>query len=395
MTKKTARVLLLYMLGCVIACLPIHSMAQSFTWHGYISQGITQSKGNEFITQNNKITSELTEIGINGRLQFSPKAGIVGQAVYLDGGGRFEEGARVDYLFLDWNLLDVNGWNINAHLGRFKNRHWLYSSTRDVPHTRPVAVLPQSVYFDGLRDVALGSDGADLQAIHYNALGSWEINWSYGNSPISDESIRTIVSPLAMGSAKQDFVHQVSAFWQPDSMNWRFGFSWLDSDFTYDASDNDLLVSGRSEIQRYLFAFSYFSEYWEINGELLRENQLNRGVFSPTFSREREGEGGYVHLRYHINPRSSVLLGVDSYVLDRNDRNGKTLQQLTGIPEFYGYMDSAVLGFRWDFMPQWRLQGEHHWVKGAAGLNAVLAPENLRQTEEYWQMWSLQFMHWF
>jgi hypothetical protein len=206
----------------------------NFSWHGYLSQGITQSKDSTFITDDNDITSELTEIGFNGYYQLAENISIAGQVNYLDGGNRFEQGTRLDYLFVDWKLPNlIGGWQANIHAGRFKNRHWLYSVTRDVPQTRYTSVLPQSVYFDGFRDVALGSNGLLASFAHYGKHNIWEINWSYGRSSINDSQRDFLLGDEAKGTIKQDFVHQASVFWQPATMAWKVGASLLDSDFLF------------------------------------------------------------------------------------------------------------------------------------------------------------------
>lgn len=377
--------------------LSAHLEAQELTWHGFASQGIVQSNNSEFITNNDSVTAQLTELGVNTRLQLSSKVGVVGQAVYLNGGNRFEEGGRLDYLFIDWKLPELWGWNSSLNIGRFKNRHWLYSSTRDVPQTRPMAVLPQSVYSDSLRDVIIGSDGVDLRVFKYNNYGTWEVNWSYGSSPISQATTRALVAPDARGDAEQDFVHQASVFWQPDLLNWRVGFSYLDSDFRYDPAPDERYVQGSSSIQRYMFSLSYFSSKWEINSEIFREKQVNNGGLFDGFTSDRTAEGGYIHARYIVNPTTSLIAGVDTFDRDRSDRNGRRFEQLTmGLqPAFSGYMDSFMFGGRWDFDSNWRIQGEHQWVRGTARLNLLGTGEAIIDANEYWQMWSIQVMHWF
>lgn len=70
------------------------SAQSDFSWHGYVSQGLTQSRDSSFITDNNAVTAELTEIGINGLYRLSENLSIAGQINYLDGGNRFEQGTR-------------------------------------------------------------------------------------------------------------------------------------------------------------------------------------------------------------------------------------------------------------------------------------------------------------
>ena len=95
--------------------------ASDFSWHGYVSQGVAQSSGSQFITDGNEITGELTEVGINGYYQLTENISVAGQVNYLDGGNRFEQGTRLDYLFIDWSLPTLPGnWKGQVHLGRFK-----------------------------------------------------------------------------------------------------------------------------------------------------------------------------------------------------------------------------------------------------------------------------------
>ncbi len=371
--------------------------ADNFSWHGYASQGITQSIDSDFITDDNDITLHLTEIGVNARWQVNPSLALVGQANYLDGGNRYKSGGRVDYLFFDWKLPDLYQWETHFNIGRFKNHHWLYSATRDVPHTRATAVLPQSVYSDGSRDIALGSDGISLHSVRSTAHGSWEVNWSYGNSPLNQGEIGAFLGEGAKGKAEQDFVHQFSVFYQPPSMNWRVGASWLESDFSYTAAAVDNYFDGGQSVSRVMLSGIYFSEFWELSAELLRDERIDFGGYTPDLLNERTSEGGYLQARFLFTPRISGLLSYDTLTLDRDDPDGLGLNQLSGglIPAHYGYQDTVAVGFRWDLAPNWRLQGEHHWVEGAARATSLILPQHSMQIEQHWRMWSVQLMYWF
>lgn len=390
--KKTITFALWLMSSCAAAS---HS---DFSWHGYVAQGVTQSKGSSFITDDDKITGELTEIGLNGYYQLAKNVSIAGQINYLDGGNRFEQGARLDYLFVDWKLPDLSeNWRGQIHIGRYKNKHWLYSVTRDVPQTRYTSVLPQSVYFDGFRDVALGSNGIQTRFSKYTDNHVWEVNWSYGRSTINEEQRDYLLGSLALGKIKQDFVHQFSVFWQPASMNWKLGASWLDSDFEYIPLEQDNRFAGMSNIRRFMISMQYFSENWELSSELLREIQDFNGVFTPDYYDKRTGEGGFVQLRYLFSPRFSGLVSYDSYTNDVDDPNGVQLELESGgtVPSYFGYMDTTAVGLRWDIAPKWRLQAEHHWVDGATRAVSLLDPDIADHTEETWRMWSIQLMYWF
>ncbi len=384
------------LIGVSMLGMPL-AMAADISWHGYISQGLTQSVDSAFITDNDAVTAELTELGLNGRYQFTPTVALVGQLVYLDGGNRFEQGSRLDYLFIDWTLAETDKISTHLHLGRYKNHHWLYSATRDVPQTRDTAVLPQSVYFDSFRDIALGSNGAFLQSEYQNHLGHWQVNWSLGRSAVSEEQTQAFLGPLAQGESKQDYVHQASVFWQPNSLNWRLGGSYLASDFTYEATPNDIFIDGTTEIERFVLSLQYFSERWELSAELLQERLNSRGALSPSFEQYTIGEGGYVQARYMLTSSISTLLRFDTYDVNKDDPDGERLNQQSNgfIPAYFGYMNTVALGFRWDIASNWRMQGEHHWVEGAGRTRGVWDPSSINSTQKHWRMWSLQLMYWF
>lgn len=386
------------LMSSLFLCSTSSALAESsFSWHGFIAQGVNQSIDGDFITDNNSVNFDLTEIGINMRYDINSSLAIVGQAVYLDGGNRYEQGERIDYLFVDWTLPELGSWNVHAHLGRFKSPHWLYSATRDVPQTRSTVVLPQSIYFDNFRDIALGSDGILLQFSRPADSGSIRFNWSYGKAPLSNYLTKALLGQFTQGDVEQDFVHQVSVFWQPPSLNWQVGASWLDSDFSYNASPIETLVDGGRSVQLYTISAVYFSENWEFTTELQRNHKRDFGGYSPDYYVDQHGEGGYGQLRYMFNSKYSAVLRYDLFFADRDDRNGNALEARSGgvIPNYFGFMKSTTLGFQWDPEPNWRVQVEHHWVNGAGRLTSIPSSLNRPNTDRNWRMWAVQAMYWF
>ena len=371
----------------------------NFSWHGFVAQGLTSSTDSNYITTGNEITTELTEIGINGSYVINPSLSVSGQLVYLDGGNRFRRGARLDYLFLDWRLTRLFDWQGNVHLGRYKNRHWWYSATQDVPHTRPSISLPQSIYYDGNRDLALSSDGIALQSTKTGSTGTWEVRWSYGRSPLAREDTEKLLSPQAQGRAKQDFTHQFSTYWQPESMHWQVGFSLLQSEFTYEPTALDILLNGQSALDRLTLAARYDSENWELTMELLRDRLMYEGDFTQgiTLDVDKTGEGGYLQWRYFLQNNLTGLVRFDTYDVDRQDRHGDQLafNPFGAIPEHYGYMDTLTVGLSWDIRSNLRLSGEFSRTHGAGRLTAVVFPDALVYAKPYWNAWSVQLMYWF
>ena len=384
-------------LGLVLIFRSDYVSAKSLKINGFVAQGIIQAKKSNFVTDDGDVSLKLTEVGVNSAYRINSTFRVAGQAVYLEGGNRYPDGFRVDYLFLEWQLFNSPYWRIKTQIGRNKNYHWLYSSTRDVPHTRPTIVLPQSLYFDILRDVALGVDGIALIAQTHNKLGEWDLNFSYGNSRISAEQKKNLVGPNATGKLKHDFDTQFSLYWRPKLTNFQFGFALLDADFSYQRGDNDTLFSGDETSQRLMFNFLYQGQHWEIASEVMRERTIGENILFSGFYSDITAEGGYLQARHFLSNQLTVLARLDIYDRDRQNRDGQNIETLSqgSVPGYFGLMDQATLGITWKLTKNTQLQAEYHRVKGTGRLAPIFTPDTILNNNKYWDMWAMQLMYWF
>ena len=372
---------------------------QDIQIHGFAAKGLIDVRGSDFVNDDGSLSTELTELGINGSYQLSTNFRLTGQVVYLDGGNRYAKGFRVDYALLDWSAYESENWQANIYLGRFKNNHWLYSSSRDIPFARPSIFLPQSVYFDGFRDIAVGADGAAVKISHSNDdYGNFDFNFSYGTSPISHEQADIILSKYARGTVKQDSDIQASLYWQPAFSSWRFGASYLDSDFSYKADDTaDLFFDGDFTFKFYTMNALFEGEKWEFSGEIYQEDFTTRGFYHPLYSKTPVGQGMYVQSRYQVNNVLTLLARYESFYSNKDDKNGKKLAAETGglVPAYFGYHRDTTVGLSYDFSSDLRLRLEYHWFQGAGRLTPVVLPNPAVNSNEYWQLWAAQLMYWF
>ncbi len=379
--------------------LNVKAADQDFQFHGFAAQGIIDVDGSDFVNDDGSLSPKLTELGINGSYQLTSNFRLAGQIVYLNGGNRYEEGIRVDYALLDWSAYESENWQVNVYLGRFKNNHWLYSSSRDIPFARPSIIIPQSVYFDGFRDIAVGGDGAAIKISHSDDnYGNFDFNVSYGTSQISDKQAEIILSKFAQGSVKQDSDVQASIYWQPAFSSWRFGVSYLDSIFSYQANDNgDLFFDGDFDFQFYTMNALYEGETWEFSGEVYQEHFTTTGFYHPLYFKAPVGEGMYIQSRYKVSNDLTLLARYESFYSDRDDKEGKKLEQETGglVPAYFGYHKDSTLGLSYDFSSNLRLRLEYHWFQGAGRLTPVVLPNPRINSNESWQLWAIQLMYWF
>lgn len=371
--------------------------AESLNLNGFVAQGIIQASDSNFVTDDGQVSLKLTEIGLNSSYRINPAFRVAGQAVYLDGGNRYPDGFRVDYLFLEWQMVNNSNWHVKTQLGRNKNYHWLYSSTRDVPHTRPSIILPQSLYFDTFRDVALGIDGVALIAQTNNKLGEWDVNFSYGNSRISKQQTQNLLGTAATGKLNHDSDKQFSLYWRPKLTNFQFGFSLLDADFSYKRGGSDTFISGEETSQRIMFNFLYQGQRWEFASEVMRERVIAENLLFTGFHSDVTAEGGYLQARYFLSNQVTMLARLDIYDRNRKDRDGKSVESLSQglVPGYFGLMDQATAGVTWKFSKNIQIQAEYHKVKGTGRLAPIFTPNTLLNDNKYWDMWAVQLMYWF
>ncbi len=364
--------------------------------HGFLAQGVIQAADSNFVNDDGDVSLELTEVGINAAYRLNSSLRVAGQGVYVNGGNRYPEGASIDYLFLDWQVVNNCDWNVKAQFGRNKNYHWLYSATRDVPHTRPSIVLPQSLYLDAFRDVVIGVDGLALLGRTSNRLGEWDINLSFGRSKISDQEKRNLLGDV-QGRLNHDSDTQFSLYFRPSISQWQWGISLLDANFSYDSAELDRVVDGEVISQRLMVSALYQGEKWEISSEIMRERGRIQNILFTGFANDLTAEGGYVQARYFVSPSLTLLSRLDVYDRDRKDRRGNNIELIGPevIPNYFGFMDTGTLGITWRFASEWQVQGEFHRVKGTARLAPIFAPNLAVNNQKYWNMWALQLTSWF
>lgn len=391
--KLIAKISLALTLGQV----PFANAADDWHWHGFVAQGLMQAKDSNFVNNDGDVSTKLTEFGLNSMWQLDESFRLAGQLMYLDGGNRYQQGLRIDYLFLNWTAINTLDWQVDFYAGRYKNMHWLYSSTRDVAITRPMIVLPQSVYFDAFRDVAVGSDGIAVQSTYSSSFGELDFNWSLGATPTPKEQSQRIISTLITGATKQDFVHQFSSFFRPAGSKSQWGVSLLDSDFSYRRTDTDIFADGDFTVQRVMLNWRYSEENWELSSELFQERVSVNGFYAPGMQRTQFGQGAYLLARYNLTPQTTLYASYDHFYANKDDKNGHLLPLQTGgqIAEYFGYQRDSAVSLSHNFTDNWRMTLEYHWTEGTGRLGPNVVPDTIVNRSKYHQLWAVQLMYWF
>ncbi|MBS1212726.1 MAG: hypothetical protein H6R26_1343, partial [Proteobacteria bacterium] len=143
-----------------LSFLPEWKLPDSLQIHGFASQSYIHTTGNQFFGHSTNMGSlDFTEMGINGSWRPISQLQASMQIVYRRAGRTDDQDLRIDFGFLDYSFLSDSDDLLGIRLGRVVNPIGLYNDTRDMPFTRPSILLPQSIYFDINRNLALSSDG--------------------------------------------------------------------------------------------------------------------------------------------------------------------------------------------------------------------------------------------
>ncbi len=373
------------------------SSAERVHVHGFVAQGLIQADGSNYVNDNGGLSASLTELGINVRVDLNDHWYLSSQITYQDNGNRHTQGTRLDYAFIEYQNRLSAVWNLAVQLGRFKNNHWLYSATRDVAHTRPSIILPQSKYYDGFRDVALSSDGVAIQVNRWMPWGDVELRWSRGDRDFDDDETDLILSPLPQGQIKQPYVEQAGAFFTLPDAHLRVGINYLDSTLEYHPAEQDSFINGTLGFHQWMLTLEYHLERFELTSEFLNQSVILRDFFAPGLVNRTRSAGGYIQGRYQLQPKLKTLLRLDAYRRDVSDGDGTryAAENNGQVPAFFAYQDTLTLGMQYDLSPQWRLQAEVHRVKGTGRLTPALFPNTQVNRNEYWSILAVQLMYWF
>lgn len=363
--------------------------------HGYLSQGITYTDDNGYIEDDAGWSGDLTAVAVNGSLQLHDRWRIAAQGMYLNGGNRYREGTRLDYMLLDYHLARYDRGEVHLILGRFKNAHGLYRDTREVPSAQPSIISPQSVYWDMYRDQTLNTDGVSFNGNHLADAGQLTWQLSAGRTDISDETVDWILGEDSNGKLDEDYVVQGSFYFTDDTNTWTLGLSSLYSELDFHPRGNSFAFAGSTKVWESILSAQYQLEKWEITFEYILDRFELDGIYAPGFEDRIYSDGYYLQGIYPLTPSLRWLLRYDARYLDTSDRDGSNFEKTTGAPDYFAFAKDITTGLSWQGGDNWMISAEYHYVDGAAWLPPHLTPNTERHDSQYWNLFAVQFAYWF
>lgn len=374
--------------------------------HGFLSQGYVLTSGNKLFGDSNHGGSlDNTQFGLNGSWRPLPELQFSAQGLYRRAGVGQENDVRLDYGFMDYTPWSNEEWTMGTRLGRVKLPIGLYNDTRDVPFTRPTILLPQSIYFDRTRDLALSADGGLLYGEHRADWGN--ITAEFGAFSAAVDSRQSEIALFGRNRAlDKDWPGSIESrpsyvgrlMYQhndEDGGQLRLGITsiWLDAYYDPKLADGARVVGGRRldlekgdfKFQPWYFSAQYAAENWSLTGEYaLRHLQFSG--FGRPLDRQFDGESWYLQGIYRLAPQWQAVARYDVYYANRDDRGGKAVAGTQ--PTYTQYAKDWTVGLRYDITSTLMLQTEYHRVNGTGWLPPLDNPDP-NATQNNWDIFAV------
>ncbi|MGH8503069.1 MAG: hypothetical protein ACREVE_11480 [Gammaproteobacteria bacterium] len=360
--------------------------------HGFASQAFILTSDNDFFGDSDDGGSfDFTELGLNASLRPLPRLQLSAQILSRRAGEGDDGNIGLDYGFADYSFISNPTNLFGLRAGRIKNPLGLYNDTRDVAFTRPSILLPQSIYFDRTREVALSADSVQLYGEHRMRTELVDFQFGVIRPRVSgQESELALLGRDRPGALddKTSFIGRV--IYERDSGRLRFALTAAELNIGYDPADGvaDDLSAGSIRFQPWILSAQYNAERWSLTAEYaLRRFNIKGlgGIPDQSFT----GESYYLQGTYRFSPRWEALLRYDVLFTDRDDRDGEGFAGATGRPAHNRFAKDLTVGLGWNITPSFLLRAEYHNVDGTGWLPIRDNPD-LAATEEHWDMFLLQ-----
>jgi len=418
--------------GILLSASPSH--AQEVDIHGFFSQGYLKSTGNNYLNQSKNGDWEFTEVGLNFGTQLTDELRY-GMQFYARQLGNLG-GMRLEY---DWAFLDYSweSW-LNLRAGRWKTPYGLYGEYQDLDLTRPSVILPQSVYFLGIRDMLVNMNGVqiygNIDILEDFGLGNFDYQLGFGaivGTPLDDGQSSTsgFFENRGYDEFNDRFAVDITGIDVDDmvavSLQWNTPWEEL-TDYDYGSlilKFTDLIASNvkvEGELNPELYGelqdigaigenFQPYLEYtveyimfWVASLEYTYENTIFSaeytryyGIFESNLNpivphSSLNQEAFYFQLSYRLSDFMQVA-AYYSVQYDPEDRGGKDptvySQDLnTNLEPYYkAWMKDTSISLRFDINDYWLVKLEGHFIDGTARVYESLNRDN-PYMERYWTL---------
>jgi len=347
------------------------TMLPSASINTFMSQGYTQTSDNNLYgkSQDSYGSFSLREFGLNASANITPSFFTSAQILARNTGHDEDNDISLDYALVDYSHSPSEFRTYGIRLGRIKNPLGFYNETRDVAFTRPSVILPQSIYFDRTRDLALSADGIHVYNNAKLFSHNSELTIGILKPRIEDKSTtKTLLGQSVQGSLKNNTGYVWKA--ELNTTPYTLSLSGANLELTYNGPE---ILADKEANVRFLInilSFQYDSEHISITSEYADRRFKFTNMESLTPFKKQNGESFYLQVTTLSSLKFKYFVRYDVLYQNKDDRNGNKLSRLTNgnRPNHSQFAKDWTLGMRWDINRFWVLSIEHHWINGTAWL---------------------------
>ncbi len=337
--------------------------------HGFLSQAAAISDHNSVGGDSSDgIAFDLRELG--GNISWRPDPDwLVSAQVLARWAGKTDDGdVRLDYGFVDRTLLSGED-RLGIQLGKIKNPYGLYNTTRDVAHTRPGILMPQSIYWDRIRDFVLAAPGVSIYGENNRPTANLSWQASVLRPQVENTEVEYVTFLQDMPGRLEGRISWLGqVMLELDHDRWRLGLSLGEVAVRYTPGSPDFWQAGTTRFRPMVLSLEHHREQWSYAAEYAETAVRSRdyGAFFPF--PDNTVQAYYLQATWRFKPRWQTYARYDVLYVSKSDRQGKKFETDTGLPAHLVYSKDLTLGLRYDPDSAWSLAIEGHHVRGAASL---------------------------
>lgn len=344
-------------------------LGESVQVHGFLSQAAAISDHNNLGGKSSDgVAFDLRELG--GNISWRPDPDwLLSAQVLMRWAGKTDDGdLRLDYAFID-RTLTFGEDQVGVQLGKIKNPYGLYNTTRDVAHTRPGILMPQSIYWDRIRDFVLAAPGVSVYGEHKRSTAGLSWQASILEPEVENTEVEYVTFLQDMPGrlrGKTSWLGQ--AMLELDHDRWRMGLSMGEMVMRYAPGSPDFWLAGTTRFRPVVLSLEHNREAWSFAAEYAETSVRSRD-YGPFFLFPgNTAQAYYLQATWRFKPRWQSFARYDALYVSKSDRKGRQFQINTTLPAHLVYAEDYTLGVRYDPDRNWSLSMEVHRVQGAASL---------------------------